>query len=308
MKWLPIKMNFLPLIFQEINFVTEDYITTLNKIRQKEKELGKEQKNQKKFESDKKSSEESPSKMDNKLQEQTHSEYELNKEKEKEKAEIEIEKENEEGEEMEKLIKKYNALRSSISKRINELEDFYEDNIEDVRVSNFEKARLRLKKLLMYSYETINKVENSSYQKNIFIRDENNHLNKKITEDIKKKIIENNISLEKQMVKERKKEEEKVKKKLLGEEKQKKVLNKRDNIKNNKRLVKVKATGGFSTMTDKARKSSVMSDSEYYDGFDLDEYNKSREIIFKIKLKEDEYKLLLKEKKNKGNISPYLFK
>ena len=302
MKWLPIKMNFLPLIFQEINFVTEDYITTLNKIRQKEKELGKEQKNQKKFESDKKSSEESPSKMDNKLQEQTHSEYELNKEKEK------TEIENEDNEEMEKLIKKYNALRSSISKRINELEDFYEDNIEDVRVSNFEKARLRLKKLLMYSYETINKVENSSYQKNIFIRDENNHLNKKITEDIKKKIIENNISLEKQMVKERKKEEEKVKKKLLGEEKQKKVLNKRDNVKNNKRLVKVKATGGFSTMTDKARKSSVMSDSEYYDGFDLDEYNKSREIIFKIKLKEDEYKLLLKEKKNKGNISPYLFK
>ena len=302
MKWLPIKMNFLPLIFQEINFVTEDYITTLNKIRQKEKELGKEQKNQKKFESDKKSSEESPSKMDNKLQEQTHSEYELNKEKEK------TEVENEDNEEMEKLIKKYNALRSSISKRINELEDFYEDNIEDVRVSNFEKARLRLKKLLMYSYETINKVENSSYQKNIFIRDENNHLNKKITEDIKKKIIENNISLEKQMVKERKKEEEKVKKKLLGEEKQKKVLNKRDNIKNNKRLVKVKATGGFSTMTDKARKSSVMSNSEYYDGFDLDEYNKSREIIFKIKLKEDEYKLLLKEKKNKGNISPYLFK
>ena len=302
MKWLPIKMNFLPLIFQEINFVTEDYITTLNKIRQKEKELGKEQKNQKKFESDKKSSEESPSKMDNKLQEQTHSEYELNKEKEK------TEIENEDNEELEKLIKKYNALRSSISKRINELEDFYEDNIEDVRVSNFEKARLRLKKLLMYSYETINKVENSSYQKNIFIRDENNHLNKKITEDIKKKIIENNISLEKQMVKERKKEEEKVKKKLLGEEKQKKVLNKRDNVKNNKRLVKVKATGGFSTMTDKARKCSVMSDSEYYDGFDLDEYNKSREIIFKIKLKEDEYKLLLKEKKNKGNISPYLFK
>ena len=302
MKWLPIKMNFLPLIFQEINFVTEDYITTLNKIRQKEKELGKEQKNQKKFESDNKSSEESPSKMDNKLQEQTHSEYELNKEKEK------TEIENEDNEELEKLIKKYNALRSSISKRINELEDFYEDNIEDVRVSNFEKARLRLKKLLMYSYETINKVENSSYQKNIFIRDENNHLNKKITEDIKKKIIENNISLEKQMVKERKKEEEKVKKKLLGEEKQKKVLNKRDNIKNNKRLVKVKATGGFSTMTDKARKSSVMSDSEYYDGFDLDEYNKSREIIFKIKLKEDEYKLLLKEKKNKGNNSPYLFK
>ena len=41
---------------------------------------------------------------------------------------------------------------------LNELEEFYEDNIEDVRVSNFEKARLRLKKLLMYSYENINRV------------------------------------------------------------------------------------------------------------------------------------------------------
>ena len=58
----------------------------------------------------------------------------------------------------------------------------------------------------------------------MFIRDENNHLNKKITEDIKQKIIENNISLEKQMVKERKKEEEKIRKKLLGEEKQKNFL------------------------------------------------------------------------------------
>ena len=76
----------------------------------------------------------------------------------------------------------------------------------------------------MCNYETINKVENFSYQKNMFIRDENNHLNKKITEDIKQKIIENNISLEKQMVKERKKEEEKIRKKLLGEEKQKNFL------------------------------------------------------------------------------------
>ena len=76
----------------------------------------------------------------------------------------------------------------------------------------------------MYSYENINKIENSSYQKNIFIKDENNHLNKKLTEDIKRKIIENNISLEKQIVKERKKEEEKAKKKLLGEERQKKFL------------------------------------------------------------------------------------
>ena len=298
MKWLPLKMNFLPLIFQEINFVTEEYITLLSKIRQKE--LEKESKKNQKTENNIRSSEENPSRKSNKNIEQTDSEFEINKEKEK--------TETENDEEYEIIIKKYNGLRMSISKRINELEDFYEDNIEDVRVSNFEKARLRLKKLLMYSYDNINKVENSSHQKDIFIKDENNLFNKKITEDTKKKIMENNISLEKQIMKEKTKEEEKAKKKLLGSvEKQKKIGNKKEGVKNKKRVIKVRGDEGFLKPTEKARKSSVMSDSDNMD-FDFDEYNKSREIIFKIKLKEDEYKLLLKEKKNKGHVSPYLFK
>jgi len=302
MKWLPLKMNFLPLIFQEINFVTEEYISLLSKIRQKESE--KESKKSQKAENNIRSSDESPSRKSNKNIEQTDSEFEVNKEKEK----TETEKENEYDEEYEIIVKKFNGLRMSISKRINELEDFYEDNIEDVRVSNFEKARLRLKKLLMYSYDNINKVENSSHQKNIFIKDENNLFNKKITEDTKKKIIANNISLEKQIIKERTKEEERAKKKLLGpNEKQKKAVNKKEGVKNKKRVIKVRGDEGFLKPTEKARKSSVMIDNENMD-FDFDEYNKSREIIFKIKLKEDEYKLLLKEKKNKGHLSPYLFK
>ena len=211
-------------------------------------------------------------------------------------------------EEFEIAIKKYNGLRESISKRINELEDFYEDNIEDVRVSNFEKARLRLKKLLMYSYDNVNKVENSSQQKNIFIKDENNIFNKKITEDTKKKIIENNISLEKQIMKERNKEEERAKKILTGsDDRKKKEVNKRGVVKNKKGVIKVRGDEGFLKMTEKARKSSVMTESENYD-IDFDEYNKSREIIFKIKLNQNEYNLLLKEKKNKGHVSPYLFK
>ena len=264
--------------------------------------MEKESKKNQKTENNIRSSDESPSRKSNKNIEQTDSEFEINKEKEK----TETEKENDE--EYEIIIKKYNGLRMSISKRINELEDFYEDNIEDVRVSNFEKARLRLKKLLMYSYDNINKVENSSHQKDIFIKDENNLFNKKITEDTKKKIIENNISLEKQIMKEKTKEEEKAKKKLLGSvEKQKKIGNKKEGFKNKKRVIKVRGDEGFLKPTEKARKSSVMSDSDNMD-FDFDEYNKSREIIFKIKLKEDEYKLLLKEKKNKGHVSPYLFK
>ena len=187
MKWLPLKMNYLPLIFQEINFVTEEYIHLLSKIREKEK--NKDENNSKK--------------MNNQNENQSENENQK-------------ENENENEDDIEIIIKKYNGLRESISKRINELEDFYEDNIEDVRVSNFEKARLRLKKLLMYSYDNINRIENSSQQKNIFIKENNNIFNRKITEDTKKKIMENNISLEKQIIKEKNKEEAKAKKKLVG--------------------------------------------------------------------------------------------
>ena len=115
----------------------------------------------------------------------------------------------------------------------------------------------------MYSYDNINKVENSSHQKNIFIKDENNLFNKKITEDTKKKIIANNISLEKQIIKERTKEEERAKKKLLGSnEKKKKAVNKKEGVKNKKRVIKVRGDEGFLKPTEKARKSSVMSDNE----------------------------------------------
>ena len=90
-------------------------------------------------------------------------------ESENEEEENNKEKDITEEDEFQIAIKKYNTLRESISKRINELETFYEDNIEDIRVSNFEKARLRLKKLLMYSYENLTKIENSSQQHNVLI-------------------------------------------------------------------------------------------------------------------------------------------
>ena len=278
MKWLPLKMNYLPLIFQEINFVTEEYIHLLSKIREKDKK-----------QEEKKAKEN------------------------KDKDEKESEKENEDEDDIEIIIKKYNGLRESISKRINELEDFYEDNIEDVRVSNFEKARLRLKKLLMYSFENINRVENSSQQKNIFIKENNNIFNKKLTEDTKKKIIENNIPLEKQVIKEKNKEEVKAKKKFVDNtninelKKKKKVFNNQ----NIKKVIKVTGDEGFLKPTERGKRSSMARfarDSDNVGGFDYDDYSKCREIIFKIKLNPEEYKILLKEKKNKGKLSPYLFK
>ena len=81
MKWITLKMHMLPIIFQEIDFVTEKYITILNSLRKEEEE------------SDEKK----------------------------------IEKEK----------KEFIELREEITKRINELEDFYEENIEDIRVNYF---------------------------------------------------------------------------------------------------------------------------------------------------------------------------
>ena len=298
MKWLPLRMNYLPLIFHEINNITEEYITLLNKIRQKDTEK---QNPPKKLYNINPRTEESPSRKNNKFQSQSEGDYENYEQTENEKT-------NEDDEEIELAIKKYNGLRESISKRINELEEFYEDNIEDIRVSNFEKARLRLKKLLMYTYDNINKIENSAQQKNIFIKDSNNLFSKKITEDTKKQILENNISLEKKTINQRKKkEEQKTKKKTTIDsyESKKPRSNKKEGNSNIKsRVIKVRGDEGFLKQTENRKKSSVITESE----FDFDDYSKCREIIFKIKLSQDEYKLLLKEKKNKGPISPYLFK
>jgi len=290
MEWLPLKMNFLPLIFQEINNVTEEYISLLSKLQKKEKGNPKDENIQ-----------------NNNNKRSINKNIKSQEESENEEEENNKEKDITEEDEFQIAIKKYNTLRESISKRINELETFYEDNIEDIRVSNFEKARLRLKKLLMYSYENLTKIENSSQQHNIFIKDSNIIFNKKMTEDTKKKILENNISLEKQITKEKNKEEEKAKKKLMSlDEKQKKYLSK--NELNKKKVIKVRGDEGFLRPMDKNRRIGLSKEGEKNFDMDYDDYSRYKEIVFKIKLNQDEYKLFLKEKKNKGNVSPYLFK
>ena len=286
MKWLPLKMNYLPLIFQEINIVTEEYIAILSKLREKEKEN---QKNANKNEISLNKNDQSQSKSE--------SDNENNYKG----------KGSTEDDEYKFIIKKYNHYRESIGKRINELENFYEENLEDIRIAHFEKARLRLKKLLMYSYENINKIENSSQQKDIFIKDTTNLYNKIITEETKRKILENNISLEKQLINERNKEEEKARKKLIGNEPNRSG-NKIDTKLNLKKIIKIRGDEGFLRPTDRSRKGAGMREYENIDKRNFDDYSKFKEIVFKIKLSQDEFKLLLKEKKNKGGISPNLFK
>jgi len=279
-------MNFIPLIFQEINIVTEEYIAILSKLREKEKEN---QKNANKNEISLNKNDQSQSKSE--------SDNENNYKG----------KGSTEDDEYKFIIKKYNHYRESIGKRINELENFYEENLEDIRIAHFEKARLRLKKLLMYSYENINKIENSSQQKDIFIKDTTNLYNKIITEETKRKILENNISLEKQLINERNKEEEKARKKLIGNEPNRSG-NKIDTKLNLKKIIKIRGDEGFLRPTDRSRKGAGMREYENIDKRNFDDYSKFKEIVFKIKLSQDEFKLLLKEKKNKGGISPNLFK
>jgi len=286
MKWLPLKMNFLPLIFQEINTVTEEYISILSKLREKEK-LNPKDANKRGI---------SPYKIE-------HSQSKSDSENEKN----DNEKGSTEEEEYKFIVKKYNHYRESIGKRINELENFYEENLEDIRIAHFEKARLRLKKLLMYNYENINKIENSSQQKDIFIKDTTNLYNKIITEETKKKILENNLSLEKQLIKEKIKEEEKERKNLVGTDPNY-LGNKIDKKLNLKKIVKVRGDEGFLRPTDRSRKGAGKREYENIDKRNFDDYSKFKEIVFKIKLNQDEFKMLLKEKKNKGGISPNLFK
>ena len=286
MKWLPLKMNFLPLIFQEINIITEEYISILSKLREKEK-LNPKDANKREI---------SPYKIE-------HSQSKSDSENEKN----DNERGSTEEEEYKFFVIKYNHYRESIGKRINELENFYEENLEDIRIAHFEKARLRLKKLLMYSYENINKIENSSQQKDIFIKDTTNLYNKIITEETKKKILENNLSLEKQLINEKIKEEEKARKNLVGTD-QNYLGNRIDKKLNLKKIVKVRGDEGFLRPTDRSRKGAGKREYENIDKRNFDDYSKFKEIVFKIKLNQDEFKMLLKEKKNKGGISPNLFK
>ena len=77
------------------------------------------------------------------------------------------------------------------------------------------------------------------------------------------------------------------------------------------REIKVTGDEGFMKPTERGRRASMnkfVKDSENTGGFDYDDYSKCREIIFKIKLSPDEYKLLVKEKKNKEKLFSFLFK
>ena len=89
----------------------------------------------------------------------------------------------------------FNELRNSITLRIEEIDKFFEQNFDKPFIFNFEKGRIRLKKLLMYEPELFNKIDN---KKNIngmafgqTINNNNNDINN-ISQNYEKFLITNN--------------------------------------------------------------------------------------------------------------------
>ena len=136
-------------------------------------------------------------------------------------------------------------------------------------------------------------------------------INEKVLErvnEIFNKIIFLLLGKIKDLESERIKEEERVKQKLVGFEESKKNTDYEKDEKNSqKRVVKVRGDEGFLRPTARSKRNLGNKDDNL-EKFENDEYSKFKEIVFKIKLNQEEYKAFLKEKKNKGNISPYLFK
>lgn len=154
MKWITLKMNMIPIIFQEIDNVTETYISILNNIRKA-----------------------------NTSEEQTKEQIQQKEEFNELRESVTIHPNN------------YIHIQLQITSRINELEQFYDDNIEDIRVTYFEKARLRLKRLLMYDIDTINRIENSSNPNNIITTTTHNQTVSPYKKEYKPKM--NNIDKQK---------------------------------------------------------------------------------------------------------------
>ena len=114
--------------------------------------------------------------------------------------------------------------------------------------------------------------------------------------------MENNLTLEKQINKEKDKQEENANKKLTNktyiQKPQKKAF--KNYYPSQKKLIKITGEEVFMKPHERGKRASManfLKDSDNSGGFEYEDYSKCREIIFKIKLKPDEYKFLTKEKK-----------
>ena len=151
-------------------------------------------------------------------------------------------------------------------------------------MTNFEKARIRLKKLLMYDLETINKIENCSNQKNIFT-----------TTHIQSTPIKEAKELQANMRKMKFEEEHKTEEKKIKNSSIDKKLKNRKPGNYMKPLDKDKRHRVKGQIDNQGTFGSIRTDNSE-NGIDIAQFNRCKEIIFKIKMTETEYKALVKEK------------
>ena len=66
-----------------------------------------------------------------------------------------------------------NNFTFQISQRIEEIDNFYEDNFGEPHIIHFEKARIRLKKLLMYNPDIFELASNKNEMKSLYLMNKN---------------------------------------------------------------------------------------------------------------------------------------
>lgn len=64
-----------------------------------------------------------------------------------------------------KKAEEFNSLRDSIKKRIDDLDNFFEDNFDEEFITYFERGRYKLKKLIQYEPNLINEIDNGNNMK-----------------------------------------------------------------------------------------------------------------------------------------------
>jgi len=244
----------------------------------------------------------------------------------------------------EKTLLEFEHLRESISRRIVELENFYENNIFDSRISNFEKARAKLKKLLRHETEAKNDQENNpnlTFQKLNSERSKgaNNAVNNLPKANNQRSLETKKLSIEKIPVRKAfGANSNNAKKRTASTDNKDKLHASKNNGKerlnsslaslkdvkkennnldftaannNNRSNISFDSNQGKKPKTEKNLKPQAGQDNGQGglfnnllgDGYlEFKDLAKWKEIVFKIKLTEAEYKLLIKEKANLVNL------
>ena len=192
-----------------------------------------------------------------------------------------------------KLIDEFLEMRTDISKRIEELEDYFDENFGNIRMNILEKGIFQLKKLLFYNPDKSNDQEESEIPEftgivvDFNLIEKNNFLNQEFTKNLRQSNMKTN-------------QESKLRQTM------------RVTMRANKLAQSMRKTKGTnlretntSNFSGRSRTATIKEKDEINETDNLDE-NIEDNIIKKkvrIRLTDEEYRLLqkLKAKKNSGS-------